>query len=193
MQEYQRPTRLPAFDEAVAKLVLTETFVVMPHYATLSYCWGQEPFIMLTVETVNSFLGGFAISLLPKVFQDAIRVARELGMSYIWIDALCIIQQGDCNKDWMKSVYENSFVNIAASSATNVYDNSLFSKADHYSGGFCARVTMTKYCTVRKFHMPAQHRESTMWTHLGHVLGPFKRGFYRPHHILRRSWCLLGM
>lgn len=173
MQEYERPTRLLAFDEAVAKLVLTETFGEMPYYATLSYCWGRDPFTMLTVETMNSFLKGFAIRSLPKVFQDAIRVAQELGMSYIWIDALCIIQQGDCNKDWltesgrMKSVYGNSFVNIAASSATNVYDNSLLSKGDHYSGGFCARVTMSKYCTVRKFHMAAQHRESTMWTHLG--------------------------
>lgn len=65
----------------------------------------------------------------------------------------------------MRSVYGNSFINIAASSATNVYGN-LFSRTDHYSGGFCARVTMRKSCTVRKFHTPEGHKESTMWTHL---------------------------
>lgn len=169
--EYTGPTRLLSFDRNVAKLVLTENFSIVPQYATLSYCWGHEPFRMLTVENMSSFLKGFTISYLPRVFQDAINVARELGLSYIWIDALCIIQRGDGNKDWlvesgrMTSVYGNSFVNLAASSATNVHQ-SLFSKPDHYNGGFRARVSTSKYSTIQTFCSHRADQEAVTGSHL---------------------------
>lgn len=120
---------------------------------------------------MSSLLNGFAISSLPKVFQDAVNVARELGLSYIWIDALCIIQRGDGNKDWlmesgrMRSIYGNSFVNLAASSATDVHQ-SLFSKPDHYNDGFCARVSTSTYSTVRRFQRLGAQRESVTGSHL---------------------------
>lgn len=162
MQVYERPIKLLSFNQAVAKSVPTETYSVVPRYTTLSYCWGHGPLTSLTVEIMNSFLEGFSITSLPKLFQDAIHVARELAVPHIWIDALCIIQQGNDNKDWvtesdhMRSVYGNSFINIAASSAASLYE-SLFSRANHYSGGFCVRVTLRKRCTVRKFHTPGAH------------------------------------
>ncbi|EHK44068.1 hypothetical protein TRIATDRAFT_185735, partial [Trichoderma atroviride IMI 206040] len=37
---------------------------------------------------------------MPKAYQDTVRVARALGVKYIWIDALCIIQ--DDMEDWEK-------------------------------------------------------------------------------------------
>lgn len=58
------------------------------------------------------------IKKLPKVFQDAIHVSFELGISYLWIDSLCIIQ--DSEEDWaheskrMGGVYSNGEFNIAA-------------------------------------------------------------------------------
>jgi hypothetical protein len=58
---------------------------------------------------------------LSKVFQDAIRVTRRLGVQWIWIDSLCIIQ--DSKADWevesakMCDYYENSYVTISASSS----------------------------------------------------------------------------
>lgn len=98
-------------------------------------------------------------------------MARELGLSHIWIDALCIIQRCDGNKDWliesgrMRSVYGNSFVNLAALSARNVHQ-SLFSKPDHYTGGFCARVTTSKYSTVRAFQSLGADKEPVTGSHL---------------------------
>ena len=61
--------------------------------------------------------------MIPKTFQDAIRFNRHLGIRYLWIDSLCIIQQD--SDDWaresakMCDVYENAYVTIAASSASN--------------------------------------------------------------------------
>jgi len=68
---------------------------------------------------------------LPPLFQDAIIVTRQLGMRYIWIDSLCIIQ--DSVRDWetesakMGGIYENSYVTI---SATNSGDGSTRCLAD---------------------------------------------------------------
>ncbi|KAK4207714.1 heterokaryon incompatibility protein-domain-containing protein [Rhypophila decipiens] len=100
---------------------------LLPAYATLSHCWGKHPMLMLTSSTLAEFTDpsvGIAWAKLPRTFQQAIQVAREtLGVKYIWIDSLCIIQ-----KDWvtgdegdfategqlMHKVYRYSFCNIAA-------------------------------------------------------------------------------
>jgi hypothetical protein len=58
---------------------------------------------------------------LPKSFQDAITVTRELGKQYLWIDAFCIIQED--KEDWkeeskkMEVVFSMAYCTIAASSA----------------------------------------------------------------------------
>lgn len=56
-----------------------------------------------------------------KTFADSVIAARELGIKYLWIDRLCIIQHDD--EDWlnesskMRDVYSNAFLNLAATSA----------------------------------------------------------------------------
>jgi hypothetical protein len=60
---------------------------------------------------------------MPKTFQDAVVVTRSIGLRYLWIDSLCIIQ--DDPDDWLResanmgSIYKNSRLTIAASSATD--------------------------------------------------------------------------
>jgi hypothetical protein len=55
---------------------------------------------------------------LPKNFRKAVLVARNLGVQYLWIDSLCIIQ--DDTDDWtresanMCSIYTHSYTTIAA-------------------------------------------------------------------------------
>jgi hypothetical protein len=62
-----------------------------------------------------------ALESLPKLFHDFITVAAALGARYVWIDALCIIQ--DDFEDWVKEaasmnlVYGNSYLTIAATAA----------------------------------------------------------------------------
>src|SRR5438034_1924444 len=58
---------------------------------------------------------------LPKTFQDAVLLTRALGVRYLWIDSLCIIQ--DDEKDWkrenpkMGEVYQYATITIAAAHA----------------------------------------------------------------------------
>jgi hypothetical protein len=66
-------------------------------YTILSYCWGSESLVkaeMLrpTKENFDELAHGIDLSLLPRVFNDAVKVTRYLGYRYLWIDAMCIAQ-----------------------------------------------------------------------------------------------------
>lgn len=69
-------------------------------YAVLSYVWGNTNFLRLT--TANYATLSASGSLLdmqkPKTIYDAMIVAQSLGLRYLWIDALCIIQDDDRDK-----------------------------------------------------------------------------------------------
>lgn len=90
-------------------------------WATLSHCWGKTVTMTLTFATLEDRMQGISIAALPKNFQDAIAVTRILGIRYLWIDSLCIIQ--DSAEDWLKEsagmgeIYKHSFVTIAATNA----------------------------------------------------------------------------
>lgn len=66
---------------------------------------------------------GIPFAALPKSFQHAITFVRQLGVRYLWIDSLCIIQ--DSEHDWaqesakMASVYANSILTIAATRSSD--------------------------------------------------------------------------
>ncbi|XPS77649.1 hypothetical protein M3J09_009677 [Ascochyta lentis] len=73
-------------------------------YITLSHCWGnlsdaQKKSFCTSQENLSRRCSGFHVSELPKTFQDAVKVTRALGLSYLWIDSLCIIQSGDNGED----------------------------------------------------------------------------------------------
>ncbi|KAM7219236.1 Heterokaryon incompatibility protein (HET) domain containing protein [Rhypophila decipiens] len=86
-------------------------------YICLSYCWGGAQFIKTTNETLKSHETGIGFDQLPKAFQDTVAVARALGIRYVWIDSLCIIQ--DDSADWahessrMADVYRRSYLTVA--------------------------------------------------------------------------------
>jgi hypothetical protein len=102
-----------------ARLVISdEDLPNKPEFVALSYCWGKKPFMRLTNHVLEQFRSFIYFGDLPKTFRDAILVTRHLGHSYIWIDALCIVQ--DSKEDWrnesakMGSIYRHSVLTIAA-------------------------------------------------------------------------------
>jgi Heterokaryon incompatibility protein (HET) len=90
-------------------------------YATLSYCWGGPQPFTLNQATLDDRQQGIAIDEMPAVFQDAVNATRLLGLQYLWIDALCIIQDSDLDKAVemavMDRVYYNAFVTICAANS----------------------------------------------------------------------------
>ncbi|TGJ81909.1 hypothetical protein E0Z10_g6844 [Xylaria hypoxylon] len=91
-------------------------------YIALSHCWGTTRPLCLTSTTLEAHKKGIFIQRLPKTFQDAVAVVRTLGLRYLWIDSLCIIQ--DDAEDWrneagrMAGVYRNAHLVLSATRAS---------------------------------------------------------------------------
>lgn len=62
------------------------------HFLTLSHCWGLDPIFRLLTTNYEALKESIPIPELPQVFQDAVSLTRRLGMQYLWIDFLCILQ-----------------------------------------------------------------------------------------------------
>ena len=90
---------------------------------TLSHCWdggSVEYFSNLNTSNRHQWVAGVCEEELPTKFRDAITVTRWMKVQYLWIDAVCIIQ--DSGEDWrmqssvMGDIYAGSYRNIAAMS-----------------------------------------------------------------------------
>jgi hypothetical protein len=96
-------------------------------YVTLTHCWGKmvTP-LQTTTQNLPYMEAQISFDKLPKSFQDAVVVCRELGISYLWIDTLCILQ--DSQEDWerqsglMGAIYYDSTLTLAASGAFDSSD-----------------------------------------------------------------------
>jgi hypothetical protein len=100
-----------------SKVYLEEVENQVTRYIALSYCWGRASFLKLDTTNLTMLKRGVDLQELPASFQYAINIARGLEIDYIWIDALCIIQ--DDLRDWeiqsskMAGIYQNSFLVLA--------------------------------------------------------------------------------
>jgi hypothetical protein len=71
-----------------------------------------------TTDNLKAHLQGITFRKMPKSIQDAVVLTRELGFRYIWVDALCIVQ--DSREDFLREaavmgdVYSLAALTIAA-------------------------------------------------------------------------------
>lgn len=111
-------------------------------YAALSYCWGAPPGgglpaqpVMNTLETISRLVSGITYQSLPQTIKDAIICTRKLGLRYLWIDVLCIIQDDSIDKSreisCMKDIFSNAHVVISAASAQDCYSGFLQDRSHH--------------------------------------------------------------
>ena len=121
---------LPILPKRVLKICGDKVMLYLrPHgerarYNTLSHTWGSNTSFTLTIDkdgkegTLDSFIKGIPWNSIPKTFREAIIISRKLGIDYLWIDSLCIIQND--KQDWeeqsreMSPIYGNSWLSIAA-------------------------------------------------------------------------------
>lgn len=124
--EAERPTRLIKIDMANGEIMthLIDTKDEDYEYVALSYCWGQQApeegrNWQLTEANHIPHHKSINLASIPPTCSDAVLIALKLGFSYIWIDALCIIQ--DSVSDWareaskMGAIYRGSSLTIAIS------------------------------------------------------------------------------
>ncbi|KAF2833349.1 HET-domain-containing protein [Ophiobolus disseminans] len=123
------PTRLLEIgkdqsDNIIVRLIQSANHrMLSPPYCTLSHCWGKAQIIQLNERTRTSLESGIFVDQMPLTFREAIAITMKLGVRYIWIDSLCIIQ--DSRLDWlheaglMHKVYSYSYCNISASASVD--------------------------------------------------------------------------
>jgi hypothetical protein len=87
---------------------------------TLSYKWAADATAAASTTTANlsTRLDSLDASSLPLLFLHAIEAAHKLHVPYIWIDAICILQDSEKEFDkeaaMMGKIYRNSYCTISA-------------------------------------------------------------------------------
>ncbi|KAH7395244.1 heterokaryon incompatibility protein-domain-containing protein, partial [Phaeosphaeria sp. MPI-PUGE-AT-0046c] len=120
VQQYS-PTRLIDLHDERIKLVHDPTLCA--DYVALSHRWGSEELPTTVSTNYERRLREMAPEELTQTMRDAMAFTRHLGYNYLWIDALCIVQ--DSEEDWlreaakMSDVFSGAIVTIAVADAEN--------------------------------------------------------------------------
>ena len=116
------PTRiLEILGPAEIRLVVTnQQSPQTAQYACLSHLLGQGP---MHQDDLESFQTGVPWACKPQTFKDVVELTSHLGLRYLWIDSLWIVQ--DSLEAWrhedsnMASIYASSYVTIAATRSSD--------------------------------------------------------------------------
>ena len=115
-------------------LKLVETHSHYAKYITLSHCWGNIQPYKTCKANLQNHLREIKLSEMPQTFKDAVFLTAKLGVQYLWIDSICIIQ--DDSNDWaiesanIATIFENSYLTIAASISPNCHHGFLNPRPD---------------------------------------------------------------
>ena len=154
---------------------ITETGGIQAEYITLSYCWGEGKKLLCKKESglYEQFKQRLPVDdSMPKTFKDALQVTRSLGYRYLWIDALCIVQDDpeDVAKEMarMGDIYRQSLLTIFAANGPNT-NAGLFAQRDARSHKPC-NIQMTMKQGSNRLNLPvsikppSQDRRSALQT-----------------------------
>ncbi|KAI1119092.1 heterokaryon incompatibility protein-domain-containing protein [Nemania sp. NC0429] len=151
---YFLPTRLIDIgldrDGSLPRLILTSALAQKKgaKYAALSYCWGPPADAATQFKTeqstLNDRLAGFSLDELTPAVRDAVEVTRTLSIPYLWVDALCIIQ--DDLSDWekessaMADVYRRAYITICTPNSSSCRQGFLERNPDSITVSFRSRL-----------------------------------------------------
>lgn len=145
------------------------------HYLALSHCWGSVQILTTTCQNLEQRKRSIPVTQFPKTFRDAVQITRKLGLQYLWIDSLCIVQ--DSKDDWdaesavMGRLYSQAFLTIAAGGAANSSE-----------GCFLPRPASAK--SIVKLQLPDIHDPVYATTYIEEA------PCLTPNILDTRAWCL---
>lgn len=99
-------------------------------FVALSYVWGVSQDDQLQLSTGNlaelEKSGSLARHSLPLTIEDSMEVCRRVGQRYLWIDRLCILQDGNSGHktkqlDQMSIIYQRASFTIVAAAGEDTY------------------------------------------------------------------------
>ncbi|KAJ2988484.1 hypothetical protein NUW58_g3952 [Xylaria curta] len=127
------PPALPSFLLVVGEeriRLIDTTGKERERYVALSYCWGYEGHkTKLSNGNKQQLLHDIPFETLDATIQDAISITRKAGFQYLWVDALCIVQDNDEAKlhelARMHDIYRNATITLIPSRAAAVQEGFL--------------------------------------------------------------------
>ena len=157
-------------------------------YVALSYVWGEPQPHRTTKANLTYYKVRIDSAILPQTIRDAVWVTRALGIGWLWIDSICIIQ--DSEKDWeqeserMSHVYQNGFCNIVTAYSDGP-DGGLFSDRDpaRFQPFTPIPLGSTKRpltLTLRATRVTSRWTTSKTFVSLAHAGTNGTRSYYRP-------------
>ena len=162
------PSRVLDVSPADCELRLCEPRNVAARYVCLSHRWGNSQPLTTTVATLETRKRSIPFDTVPKTFQDAVIVTRKLGIRYLWIDSLCIIQ--DDLVDWeeqassMCDIYKNAFLTLAATRCESCTEPLLPSFCHAVDGVDEVGSPLKIGVRIECFHLDNQHSMNPLLT-----------------------------
>ncbi|SJL14841.1 uncharacterized protein ARMOST_18313 [Armillaria ostoyae] len=146
-QGVRLPTRvIDCADEDQPRLFVSQG--AEGNYVALSYVWGENQPDCTTTTNLNSYTEAIPLQNIPKTILDAITVTRKLGLRFLWVDALCILQDSREDKAWeiaqMRRIFHDAYVTVIAACAHKVSDGFLHDR----------RVTMAEWGSLESILLP---------------------------------------
>jgi hypothetical protein len=164
-------------------------------YAALSYCWGGDQKLKLTKANYSQLFENIEFASLPLTLQDAVIVAAKFDILYLWVDALCIIQDDEADVGHelglMAQVYRNASLTISASRAKSVNEGFLQPRLPF-------KDTAEVSFRLLLFQPQTQHMESIACFPASDLIGyepPVPKLGESAHHgnpndpLISRAWC----
>ncbi|PTB62148.1 HET-domain-containing protein [Trichoderma citrinoviride] len=127
-QEYEWPRRvLDISQDEMIRLVSIEYPPPGATYVALSYCWGRRGGNLCTYESnLAQHKKGIPLKSLPQTIRDIVSVCKQLGQQYLWVDALCIIQDDPADKmtqiPMMADIYSGALLVVSAAGTADVLE-----------------------------------------------------------------------
>jgi len=167
-------------------LRLRETSSLEPApYAALSYCWGGPQPITTTSASYPRHALIINKESLPPSVRDAVLLTEKIGIKYLWIDAFCIIQDDETDKNWeivqMPLIYSQATVTIVASRPKGVTEGFLHERPrirketpDHiFELPFrCSDNSLGAVVLLRKIQPPTEPLDLRAWALQERFLSP---------------------
>lgn len=144
----------------LALIDLNQRCIVRPiapvRYAALSYVWGKTPQRMYSTETQQAFETKGTLhskqSFLPQTITDAMDLAAHMGLDYLWVDSLCILQDDEANRSYfiskMGSIYGIAAITIVDANGDHAHSGLVGMSSPRESYHTIATVHGMQLCTT---------------------------------------------
>ncbi|KAI3317126.1 HET-domain-containing protein [Xylariaceae sp. AK1471] len=121
----EHPFSAPGFRVIDTTRKCLETLPQAHDYVALSYVWGKTNIPSLSKANLRIFHedGVFDRIKLARTIRDAVDLTAKLGFRFLWVDAICIVQDDHDVKEElianMAVIYGNAALTIVAASGTH--------------------------------------------------------------------------